>query len=40
MTGTELEGLRGIMLTDLVAWVIGIGFVLMVTWKAWNEFWR
>jgi hypothetical protein len=40
MTGTELEGLRGIMLTDLAAWIFGIGFILMVAWKAWNEFWR
>jgi hypothetical protein len=40
MTGTELEGLRGIMLTDLVGWIFGLSFVLMVIWKAWNEFWR
>ncbi len=40
MTGTELDGLKGIMLTDLTSWLFGVGFVLLVLWKAWNEFWR
>jgi len=40
LTGTELDGLKGIMLTDLTSWLIGVGFVLLVFWKAWNEFWR
>jgi preprotein translocase subunit SecF len=40
LSGTELPALRGIMLTQIAGWVFGTGFVLLIGWKVWNEYWR
>ncbi len=36
----ELTILREIQLTSVVSTAIGIGFVLTVAWRAYDEFWR
>lgn len=38
--GVELPALRGLLLTNLASFGIGVGLLLLVAWKAWNEFWR
>lgn len=40
MLGQQAEALRGIMLTNIFAVVVTVAFVVLVTWKAYDEFWR
>jgi disulfide bond formation protein DsbB len=40
LAGVELPALRGWLLTNIASFVIGAGLVLLVAWKAWNEYWR
>lgn len=39
-SGGELTALRGLPLTDMAALGFGIAFVVVVGWKAWDEYWR
>ncbi len=36
----EVTILREVQLTNLVSTAIGIGFVVVVAWRAYDEFWR
>lgn len=38
--GTEVTFLREVQLTSLLSTAIGIGFVVVVAWRAYDEFWR
>ncbi|MEY3660341.1 MAG: hypothetical protein RLZZ169_1166 [Pseudomonadota bacterium] len=38
--GVDLPALQGLLLTNLAAFLFGAAFVLLVVWKAWNEYWR
>jgi hypothetical protein len=40
LSGAELTPLRGVMLTQLAGWISGLLFVLLIVWKAWDEYWR
>jgi len=40
LAGVELPALRGWLLTNIASFIIGAGLVLLVAWKAWNEYWR
>ena len=39
-TKPEISALKGIMLTDLFATIIGVGFVATILWKSYQEFWK
>ena len=39
-TKPEISALKGILLTDLFATIIGVGFVLTILWKSYQEFWK
>jgi hypothetical protein len=36
----EMTMLRDVQLTSLVSTAIGVGFVVIVAWRAYDEFWR
>jgi hypothetical protein len=40
MLGQQAEALRGIMLTNIFSVIVGVAFVALVSWKAYDEFWR
>jgi disulfide bond formation protein DsbB len=40
MLGQEAEALQGVLLTNIFAVIIGVAFVALVAWKAYDEFWR
>ena len=39
-TKPEISALKGVLLTDLFATVIGVGFVVTILWKSYQEFWK
>ena len=39
-TKPEISALKGILLTDLFATIIGVGFVVTILWKSYLEFWK
>lgn len=40
LAGVELPALQGFLLTNIASLLIGTGLVILVAWKAWNEYWR
>ncbi len=40
LAGVELQVLRGFLLTNIAAFIIGAALVLLVAYKVWNEYWR
>ena len=40
LAGVELPVLRGFLLTNIAAFIIGAALVLLVAYKVWNEYWR
>jgi membrane protein CcdC involved in cytochrome C biogenesis len=40
VSGAEFPALQGIRLTDLAGTFFGVAFVVVVAWKAWDEYWR
>lgn len=40
MLGQEAKVLQGVLLTNIFALLIGVAFVALVAWKAYDEFWR
>jgi hypothetical protein len=40
LAGVELPVLRGLLLTNIAAFIIGAALVLLLAYKVWNEYWR